>query len=400
MMLLEIFIAIFLGCLMGVITGLVPGVHLNLISLLILSFSVFLLEFTTPLIISVFIISMAITHTFLDTIPAVFLGAPEEETALSILPGHKMLLEGRGYHAIILTLIGSLFSIILAVIFSPLIAATINKIYPTLSKFMGYVLILASLFLISKDSKSKFWAFIVFMLAGVLGIGVLNMPGLGNPLFPLLSGMFGISALLISLSNKVKIPEQKVSDLKVSKKTITKAVSSSFVAGGLCSFLPGLGPAQAAILGSQITRKLGGEGFLILVGGLNTINMIMSFIALYILDKARNGAIVTVSKIIGNFSLENLILFLGVTLIVAGIATFLTIKIAKIFSSIMSKVNYTGICLFIIGLIFTLTIILSKPLGILVLFVSTALGIMPPLLGVGRNHLMGCLLLPVILYFI
>ncbi len=399
-MLLEIFIAILLGCFAGIITGLTPGIHINLISLLVLSFSATLLEITTPLIISIFIISMAITHTFLDTIPAVFLGAPESETALSILPGHRLLLQGKGYHAVILTLIGSLFSIIIGIIFAPFIATIINKIYPTLSKNMGYILILSSIFLITKDSKSKFWALIIFLLAGVLGIATLNMPNLKNPLFPLLSGMFGISTLIISLSQKVKIPKQEISNLKISKSTITKAVGASFAAGGLCSFLPGLGPAQAAILGSQLTKKLESEGFLILVGGLNTINMILSFLALYILDKARNGAIVTVSKIMETFTLENLILFFGVALVVAGIATFLTIKITRIFSKLMTKVNYKITCISIISLITILTIFLSGKIGLLILLVSTSLGMVPPLLGIGRNHLMGCLLLPVILYFI
>lgn len=399
-MLIEILIAILLGCTAGIITGLVPGIHINLVSLLVLSFSVSLLEITTPLIVSIFIISMAITHTFLDTIPAIFLGAPEAETALSILPGHKLLSEGRGYHAVILTLIGSLFSIILAVIFAPIIAIVINKIYPYLSNLMGYILIIASIFLISKDSKSKYWAFIIFMLAGTLGIATLNLPSLKNPLFPLLSGMFGISGLVISLNQKVKIPKQVISELKIKKKTISQAVGASFIAGSLCSFMPGLGPSQAAIIGSQLTKKMEREGFLILVGGLNTINIIMSFIALYILDKARNGAIITVSKIMESFSLSNLILFMGVALIVAGIATFLTINLTKIFSKIMSKVNYTKICISIIIMIFGLTIFLSGKYGLLVLLVSSSLGIVPPLIGVGRNHLMGCLLLPVILYFI
>ncbi|MBT7474339.1 hypothetical protein HN706_00095 [Candidatus Woesearchaeota archaeon] len=399
-MLFEILIAIILGCMAGIITGLIPGIHINLVSVLILSFSVSLLEITSPIIVSIFIISMAITHTFLDTIPAIFLGAPEADTALSILPGHKLLSEGRGYHAVILTLIGSLFSIILAIIFAPIIAIIINKIYPYLSKIMGHILIVTSIFLISKDSKSKYWAFIIFMLAGVLGIATLNFPNLENPLFPLLSGMFGTSGLIISLNQKVKIPAQIISELKIKKKTISQAVGASFVAGSLCSFMPGLGPSQAAIIGSQLTKKMEREGFLILIGGLNTINIIMSFIALYILDKARNGAIITVSKIMGSFSLSNLILFLGVALVVAGIATFLTINLTKIFSKIMTKVNYTKLCISIIILIFGLTIFLSGKYGLLILTVSTALGIVPPLIGVGRNHLMGCLLLPVILYFI
>jgi len=128
--------------------------------------------------------------------------------------------------------------------------------------------------------------------------------------------------------------------------------------------------------------------------------MIMSFIALYILDKARNGAIVTVSKIMESFTLTNLILFFGVALVVAGVATFLTINLTKGFARLMTKVNYTAICSFIILLIFALTIFLSGKYGIMVLLISTSLGIVPPLIGVGRNHLMGCLLLPVILYFI
>ena len=122
----QIIITIILGCAFGIITGLIPGVHINLVALLILSFSAFLLEIVSPLIISIFIISMAITHTFLDSIPSIFLGAPEAETALSVLPGHKMLLEGRGYEAVMLTLIGSIFSLLLAVALSPLFKIIIH----------------------------------------------------------------------------------------------------------------------------------------------------------------------------------------------------------------------------------------------------------------------------------
>lgn len=399
-MIFEIFLAIFIGCSFGIITGLVPGIHINLVSLLVISFSAALFELTSPIIIAIFIISMAITHTFLDTIPAVFLGAPEADTALSVLPGHKLLLKGRGHEAIILTLVGSLFSLILAVILSPLIAVIINKIYPILSGVMGYVLIAASSFLILKERKSRMWALIIFLLAGVLGITTLNLPNLKSPLFPLLSGLFGTSMLTTSLLQKVNIPKQKIKDFVLDKKTTIKAVSASLAAGGLCSFLPGLGPAQAAILGSQLTKKLKSEGFLILVGGLNTVNMVLSFIGLYILDKARNGAIVAVSDLLTNFTLNNLILFFGVALVVAGIATFLTINLSKLFAKMMSKVNYKAICISVISLIIILVAIISGPLGLLILIVATFLGIVPAELGIGRNHLMGCLLLPVILYFI
>ncbi|MBS3172234.1 tripartite tricarboxylate transporter permease [Candidatus Woesearchaeota archaeon] len=399
-MFLEILIAIILGCIIGILTGLTPGVHINLVALIVVSISAYLLRFTNPLVIAIFIISVAITHTFLDAIPSIFLGAPDADTVLSVLPGHRMLLEGRGYHAVLLTLIGSLFSIILIVIFAWPVALAVEKTYPTISKFIGIILITSSLFLIIREKKSRFWAFFIFTLAGVLGISTLNMSQLKNPLLPLFSGMFGISGLIISLSEKVKIPKQEISELKISKKKISKAMGSCFVAGNLCSFLPALGPSQAAIIGSQLSKDLGDDGFLILVGGLNTITMGLSVIALYVIDKARNGAIVAVSQLMEKFTITDLIVCLGAMLIVAGISTILTIKITKIFSRIMSKINYQKVCLFIIFLIIILTAVLSGLLGILILIVSTALGIIPPLVGIGRNHLMGSLLLPVILYFI
>ncbi len=397
----QIIIAIILGCAFGIITGLIPGVHINLVSILILSFSAILLNIVSPVIICVFIISMAITHTFLDSIPSIFLGAPEAETALSVLPGHKMLLEGRGYEAVMLTLIGSLFSLILAVSLSPLFKIVIEIVYPYLQTVIGYVLIAASGFLIIREKKSRMWALIIFLMSGVLGIGVLNLPNLKNPLFPLLSGLFGTSMLFISLSEKATIPPQKITFPKIKKSELSKTMGSSLAAGGLCSFLPGLGPAQAAILGSELYKKITNEGFLILVGGLNTINMVLSFLALFLLDKARNGAVVTISKIIGILTLENLIIFLGVTLIAGGIATLLTIKITKVFSNLFSKVNYQKLILSIIILIITMVFFLSSNfMGLLILTVSTFTGIIPAKLGIGRNHLMGCLLLPVILYFI
>jgi len=403
-MFIEIIIAIIIGCLLGIITGLTPGVHINLISLIVFSMSAILLKITSPLIISIVIISMAITHTFLDSIPSIFLGAPEGgDNALSVLPGHRMLLEGDGYKAVMLTLVGSFFALIITIILAIPIGTIVQLTYPYIEIIIPYILIFASLYLIYRDRKSRgfMWPLIVFLLAGVLGIASLSLVKLENPLFPLLSGLFGTGTLIISLSDKTKIPKQKITFPKIENKKLGKTMASSMVAGSLCSFLPGLGPAQAAILGSEFYKKITNEYFLVLVGGLNTINMVLSIIALFLLDKARNGAIVIVSKIMQDITISDLIIFFAVSLVAGGIAVFLTIKITKIFSKIFEKINYRKLVVSIIALITIMVFFLSSGfLGLLVLTTSTFLGIIPAKLGIGRNHLMGCLLLPVILYFI
>jgi len=396
----QIIIAILIGTFLGTITGLIPGIHINLLALLILSFSPLALTITTPIILTVVIVAMAITHTFLDTIPSIFLGAPDPETALSVLPGHKMLLKGEGYSAVILTVMGSLSAIIISVALTPIILPIVEFLYPLIKTYISYILITASSFLILKEKKSKLWALMIFLMAGTLGIASLNIPTIRNPLFPLLSGLFGTSMLVISIKENTLIPKQNFNFPTIKKSKAYQAIAASFVSGSCCSFLPGLGPSQAAIIGQQMTKNIGDKGFLILIGALNTINMILSFIALYSLNTARNGAIVIITSILKSFSKNHLILYLGTALIVAGIATILAIYISKTFSKIIPKLNYKILCALIILLIAILVFILSGPLGFLVLIIATFVGLIPQIKSVGKNHLMGCLILPVILYFI
>lgn len=399
-MFIQILIAILIGTLFGTITGLIPGIHINLLALLILTFSPLALKFFPPEIIAVVIVAMAINHTFLDTIPSIFLGAPDADTALSVLPGHKMLLQGEGYSAIMLTVMGSLSAIIISISLVPLIIPAVKFIYPIVELYIAHILIFATLFLILKEPRSKLWALIIFLMAGTLGIASLNIPTIRNPLFPLLSGLFGTSMLVLSIKENTIIPKQNFNFPNIEKSKAYQAVGASFIAGGCCSFLPGLGPSQAAIIGQQITKNLGDKGFLILIGALNTVNMVLSFVALHTLNTARNGAIVIITSILKTFTINHLILFLGAALVVAGIATILAIYISKAFSKIIPKVNYKMLCALIILLIVILVSILSGPLGLLVLVVSTFVGMIPQIKSVGKNHLMGCLILPVILYFI
>src|SRR3990167_4825266 len=162
-MLIELILALAVGVLIGTFTGLFPGIHINLVSAFLLSVSTFLLTITTPLSLVIFIASLSITHTFIDFIPSIYLGAPNEDSFLSVLPGHKLLLRGQGHKAVIITSLGCLSGILI-------------------------FLILAPLFLITREKGiyKKVLAFFVFILSGFLGIAVLNNPIIKEPLLPLL----------------------------------------------------------------------------------------------------------------------------------------------------------------------------------------------------------------------
>lgn len=399
-MLFESLAAIIAGLLFGIITGLTPGIHINLVSVIIFSISPYLLQHISPLSLCLVIVSMSVTHTFLDTIPSIFLGAPEEGTILSVLPGHRLLLEGKGYEAVMLTIFGSLGALIISVCFFPLILEAVIIGYPIIQPYIGYILLLASIFLIAKERKSKVWALVIFLMSGCLGIGVLNLKTLKEPLFPLLSGLFGMSMLMLSLKDNTKIPPQQAGCMSVTKITAAKSLVSSVIAGWVCSFMPGLGPAQGAIIASQFVKNIGAKGFLVLVGGLSTTNMVLSFVTFYSINKARSGSVVVISKIIETVSLDEIIIFLAASLIAGGLSTILTLVIAKKFSAFISKVSYQKLCFCVVLIVIFFVWLVSGFFGILILAISTFTGMLPQLKGIGKNHMMGCLLIPVMLYFL
>jgi putative membrane protein len=401
-MFFEILIGLMLGCVFGIITGLIPGIHVNLVSILLIGISPILLGYTSPIVLAVFVISLALTHTFLDSIPSIFLGAPDPDMALSVLPGHRMLLEGKGYEAVKLTVIGSFFCLIVTLAIIPFAVDYLEAVYSMISPYMGQILVVVviSMILLEKGVRKKFIGFYVFFQAGVLGLLVLNMPRLSQPLFPMLSGLFGTSTLLLSLGDTVKIPEQTEGGVKVKKMHTVKAILAGVFSGSLTGLFPGLGAAQASIIGMILVGNIGMYAFLILIGGINTVNFAFSLATFYALAKARNGAIVAVMELVNAIEWNGLLVFIGAALVSGGIAVFLALRIGKVFSRLIGKVNYKALVMSIIILVTVLVTVISGWLGLLILVVSTSIGMIPALIGVKRSHNMGCLLLPVILYFL
>jgi len=398
-MFIEILIAIVLGVHAGTITGLTPGIHVNLVALLLLTVSPFLLPIFGVVALACFIISLSITHTFLDVIPAIFLGAPSEETALGVLPGHRYLLQGNGIMAIKLTIIGSLFGLIMSLLLFPLLYWLVKAGYPLIKAYIPYLLMLVVAYMILRDNH-KVWAFVVFAMSGVLGMLVFSF-NMKDPLFPLLSGLFGVATLLYSLKDDNIVPEQKfLTHTDLSFWQTVKAVLLGNGSALLTSTLPGLSSAIAATLSVQIDKTLGDKGFMILLGTISTAGFTLSLVALAAIDKARNGAVIAITKLIEGISFVHIGVFLAVSLIVGGVAVWLTLKISKLFCWLIKKVSYQKLSLVIIGFIVVLVIALTGWKGVLILVIATAVGLIPAIVKVTRTQAMGCLMLPVIFYLL
>mgnify|MGYP001568652675 CR=1 FL=1 len=400
-MLIELIIALICGVSAGTLTGILPGIHINLIGSILISASVGTLINISPIYLIVFIVAMSVVHTFIDFIPSIYLGAPQDGTELSILPGHELLKKGKAHEAVLITLLGSLIAIFLICFLSPLLIFTIPKLNSLIKPIIPFLLITISVFLVFQEKNKIFSALIVFLLAGILGLITLNLE-LKEPLLPLLTGLFGASSLIISIKQKTQIPKQKISTIKeirlTKKDIISSGILSTFFSSVL-GFLPAIGSGQIAVISSTF-KKINNKQFLFSLGLINPFMMILSFLTIYTIGKGRTGSAVFIGEILGKISIEQIILILFVSLISGVIAFIIGIKLSKLFAKNIGKINYSKVSIFVLFFLLIIVTIFSGFLGTIIFIISTATGIYCIQSTVRRIQMMGCLLLPTIFLYL
>lgn len=393
-MFLEILLFVFLGIAFGIVTGLIPGLHPNTIFTLIFSLAFLFTGLPVQLILA-FVVSLAVSNTFFDFIPTILFGAPEEDSVLSVLPGHKLLLEGRGYEAIFLVTMGGLGVMLLTVFSLPALFFFLPLIYTTIKPVIHIILLSVVAWMVYTERK-PLHALSVFILAGIFGLLTLNSFPSEEVMFPALTGLFGMSTVLVSVMTRVKIPPQKIQ--KEVQGDWLKGSVTGWLAGLLAGLLPGIGSSQAGIIASQFLRAKLRE-FLIALGGINTSNIFFTFIVFYVIGKTRSGAVWMISQIIDYFTLADVYLLIVVGILTSLISGLLTIKASKFLLNRMRNINYTRMMSFIFLGLITLVFIFSGLIGLLVSITGMFLGLLAISIGIKRTHLMGFLLLPTIAYF-
>jgi TctA family transporter len=166
------------------------------------------------------------------------------------------------------------------------------------------------------------------------------------------------------------------------------------------SLYPAIGSGQAAIIGSEILGSLNTNEFLILVGSINTIVILFSFVTAYAIGKTRSGSAAAVAEILKEFSLDAVILFVIVA-VAAGLLSFFICKaIAKIIAKKIYNINYTKLCLAVILFVLAVNIFVSGIWSVFVLVSGLFIGLIANISGIRKIHMMGSLVIPTLLFYI
>ena len=148
--------ALFIGVCIGSLTGLIPGFHVNNVALILLGVSPALLAIGIPLSAAAgIIVATGVVHTFLGYIPSALIGAPGADTALALLPGHRMLLSGNAPKGVAYSARGSQLGLFLSL---PLIVAARIAFGPELGWYeslkgaLPFILLTISLLLLATET--------------------------------------------------------------------------------------------------------------------------------------------------------------------------------------------------------------------------------------------------------
>ena len=372
-----------LGIILGTIAGLIPGLHSNNITKLALLAPLFGIEGL------VLILAMGIVQSFVDFIPSVFFGAPDSDTFETILPGHKMFLEGEGFQAINLTVFGGVIAgiISLATIFIFIQFIQISsEVFPLMIPPILIFSIITLIFL-ENTTKKRIIAFLIIFASATQGLMF------SGQIFPLITGYFGLATIINS--QKEKQIKQKI-NTALDKNYILDALTGT-IGGAIVSIIPGIGNNLAAAIIKLFREKIPSKNYLVMLGSINTSNFIFSFPMLFFLNKARNGTMLFIKE---ESILTNQTFFVGliIILISIGVGAILTIILSKKIST--TNINFSKIEKIIFFMLILLVFVFNGFIGLVALFFSTTLGLLTVKLNVKRSNCLGFLIVPVLFFYL
>lgn len=404
------------GAGLGLFSGLAPGIHVNTLAAMLLavhpaiasSVSGHLDPEGVAMAVCCCIMSASVVHSFVDFVPSVFIGAPDGEDAVSVLPGHRLLRHGRGMEAVRAAAIGSLIGASAAILLSvPLQWLLLHGLGEPLERLTPLVLLVAAGVVIASERGKGgiVWGSAAFAVSGMLGLACMTLEvpmdglaGEGSIMLPLLTGLFGIPVLLESSSSS-NIPRQqdRVRD-PVGLLPGLRGVLMGTVAG----WFPGITSTVGASMSAVLFPEDRPERFISTVASVGTVTSVLSLVTLSVSGNGRSGTALAIGEIAGGsldgFMSQGFLTLLFATALGSVLGYWLTIWSGKVMSDLVSRIDTGRASRWVIVLLTVLTLVLTGPFGILMLACSTFVGFMPKVFGTGRIVLCGCLLLPVLLF--
>lgn len=406
-----------LGVALGTLTGLVPGLHVNSVAFVLVGVAPSVDG--PPVAVGAAILAAGVVHTFLSIVPGLVLGVPDAATAPGALPGHRLVLAGRGREAIRLSAVGSgvalAGAVAVALPLSRVVAAGREWLLAALPVLLA--LVAALLVLAEPTRRARLGGVLCLGVATALGFltldlpatGVLTPEGAASMLAPIFGGLFGAPILLDALDARGAIPPQEGTTLGLSRLEAVRAALAGVGGGALVGYLPGVSAGVAAVLalggagGSGPAGRGSDRAYVVATSGADTATAVFAVASLTVLGAPRSGVTVALSSLVGPASDRSATVpmdLLGMLLVIvlaAGLGIVLLLTVGERYLSIVRRLPRRPLLVVVLALLLALAVGFAGWIGGAVFCLAALVGLLPPRVGARRVHLMGVLFGPIAL---
>ena len=414
------------GTLAGGMISMIPSLHIYNtagIALMLWTAMEGLIPYTA---VAPFFLSLVVAFAFLNTLPMTLIGAPDESATVTILPGTKYLMTGRGYEAAALTGIGSLMGLAVLVVLSPVVFQILPIIHAIVAPHLHWIIMAVIVYMLMSEwpkgeglgdtvwqRLKHAWSnlaagILTFVLAGILGLIVtsrtLVSPEAGfQNIMPVFVGLFAIPGAIQHLLSREKIPPQHIpSSVEITGEDIAVSTLQGTIAGGLAAYLPAVTAGIGGIIAGHTVARRGDRLFIISGGTAKLLYYVGAFLLLYLVTPftpggiGRGGLSIILKPVLQPLSRE-LPMMLGIVLFSGFISFLLMLWGCKIMIRILDKVDYRVFYWATLPVLILIVLWITELGGLAMMAVATCIGLIPVFFHCRRSNSMAVLLVPIAL---
>lgn len=408
------------GMLLASVLALVPALHIyNVAGLFILLGS--RLTFITPEQTAFLFLGMITGYAMLNTLPGIFLSAPDESTVFIVLPGQKYMLQRRGYEAVVLTGLGGLGGLVVLTLLAPIAPRLFPVVREILRPHTAWILwTIIAYMLLSEWPKGtdrapagwkRWWdgwrsltaGLATFFLSGALGFILMYRPLVPlersyQNLLPVFVGLFAVPWVLQNLLARVELSEQYIAhSVDAPPLPLFHGTAAGVLGGLFAAFFPVVTGGIGGFLAGHATAQRDERAFVISQGASKVVYYVGGFLLYFVpgLHLTRGGMAWMISTRFSPYDPKLYYWATAAVLVTGVIAFFLSLGATRLLIRLLQIVHYRILSAVTLGILLLVVFAMTGPVGLAICAVATGIGLIPVLWGSRRMNAMGVLLLPI-----
>jgi putative membrane protein len=374
-------------------------------------------------VLSMFMLGLVVGYAVVNTIPSIFLGAPDDSTLFIVLPGQKYMMQSRGFEAVVLAGVGSLGGLLALLLLSPLMSQIFPAVRAVLAPHLHWILLAIIVFMLMSEwpkgsgrgrtGLARFcdaWrslgaGVLTFVLSGVLGMilfygSLLPVEMAFQNLMPAFVGLFAIPWVLLNLISQAQVPAQHVSrSVDLSPGLVARGVGAGVLGGLFAAFFPAVTGGVGGFLAGHATAQRDDRLFIVSQGASKLVYYVGAFLFFFVpgLHLTRGGMASMLSVVYTPDTPASFWVVVVATLLGGALALGMLLWLSGLAVRVVVRFDYRWISAATLVLLVTIIMALTGWQGMLVAIVAAGIGLLPVMWGSRRMNCMGVLLLPMTL---